>query len=134
MCGLLFLLIGVGLAADHRSGVGAKAFAWVLVAFSLRFIYRGVLSATVLVSSAAVSLRSLFRTRRYPLATIERAEVKVGRTGPNGFGRQYPVLHLATGSEVPFRELNAKPPKPAADPSVVQRAVELINQAILEAN
>jgi hypothetical protein len=67
-----------------------------------------------------------FAVRALRSATV--VEVAVGRTGMNGFGREYLVLHRRDGATATFKDLNAKPS--VTHSTIVQEAARAINQAL----
>jgi hypothetical protein len=89
---------------------------------------RALRSATVIVTASDVELLGFVRTRRHHLDDLASVEVAVGRTGMNGFGREYLVLHRRDGATATFKDLNAKPS--VTHSTIVQEAARAINQAL----
>ena len=94
------------------------------------FTYRGVRSGTVVLSDDAVTTHGFLRTRRYLLPDLSGADVRIGQTGPSGFGREYLVILRADGTEAPFKELNSPPAHDGNPTTVVQRAAAAIRGAV----
>lgn len=117
------VLTGLG---GLSQGATIEGLVWVLVGFV--FAYRGLRSATVLVTPTEVELRGFARTRHVTIGELSQVVVAIGRTGMNGFGREYLVLHRSDGTQLAFKELNAKPTKTAD--TVVQRAARAIGEAM----
>jgi hypothetical protein len=110
---------------------GLTQGAWTAVAFLIvggAFLYRGLRSATVVLTDSEVELRGFARTRRLRVADLSVVDVAVGRTGMNGFGREYLILKQRDGTTSAFKELNAKPS--SARLTVVQEAARALNAAI----
>lgn len=119
--GLVFVLIGL---AGLPGGQGLTPPGVVSVAAGLILIWRGYMSATVIVGDGEVCLRSIFRTRRFDSCEVSGAEVAIGWTGPTGLAREYLVLNLRDGTTVEFKELNAaRSPDSSA---VVDRAADAV--------
>lgn len=127
VAGVAFALLGLAMSADSRSVAGAQRASGIgFMVLGLLFAYRGFVSAVVIVSRDRVVTRSFLRSRTYPMADLVGVRVEVGRTGLNGFNREYLVLELADGSLSRFRELNAPVPGDQAESTVVRRAAEAI--------
>jgi hypothetical protein len=121
VCFGLFGLIGVaGLVSGRLEGL-----IWLSVGVVLAV--RGLRSSCVVVDGSGVVTRSIVRARRSGFSELRAVEVAVGRTGMNGFGREYLVLHRADGQDVAFKELNCRPPKDPGRDSVVRDAASCIN-------
>src|SRR5207248_1422237 len=90
--------------------------------------FRALRSSRVILGEQAVETRSMLRTHRYPVDSIRSVVVERGRTGMNGYGREYLALTLANGEVVRFKELNAKPR--ADGETVVQHAARAITAVI----
>lgn len=71
----------------------------------------------------------MVRTRRYSFSELRAVGVEVGRTGVNGFGREYLMFYLADGRDVAFKELNCRPPT-TDEPTVVRRAAACVNERL----
>ncbi len=124
--GALIALLGLaGLAEPSSRGTGA-----IYLSFGLYTLVRGLRSACVVVRGSGVTTRSMLRTRRYAFSELRGVEVAVGRTGFNGFGREFLVLHLSDGRDVAFKELNCKPSKEPGEASVVTRASACIAERL----
>lgn len=119
--GLLAVLGLAGLVTSDWSGV-------VYVLVGGVFAFRALSSSALIVSSSSIQLRGFARTRRIQLDDVSGAEVAVGRTGMNGFGREYPLMHRRDGATCMFKELNAKPTPNRS--TVVQEAAGAINDAV----
>jgi len=122
--GAVVAFIGLGGLASGEFGAAA------ILAGGLFFSYRALRSATVVLSSSDVELRGFARTRRLRLKDLAAAEVAIGQTGMNGFGREYLVLHRHDGAKAAFKELNAKPSP--TESTVVHKAARAINDALRE--
>jgi hypothetical protein len=122
------VIVAIGLAgmAQRSPGEKVQGLLWVLVGVAT--VWRGWITSNVVLRSDTVELRSIVRTRRIPLTFIDSVEVAVGRTGMNGFTREYLVLHEHDGVARSFKELNSKPSTLAE--TVVQRAAREINSAL----
>lgn len=121
---LLLLVIGSsGLSAPESRGQGV--FFAVLGAVSL---VRAVRSSQVEVDAAGVTTRSMLRTRRYAFEDLATVEVRVGRTGLNGFDREYLVFHRTDGPAMAFKELNCRPSPDES--TVVHRASRCIRNRL----
>ena len=117
----VFAALGVcGVLAGSWSGL-------VLLAVGVLAMTRAWRSATVVVRDSDIELRGFLRTRRIPLASLDHAEVAVGQTGMNGYGREYLTLLQRDGAALAFKELNAKPSPVGTE---VQSAVRQINSTI----
>lgn len=121
--GLLAILGLAGLAAS----LDAAAIYLLLGMFT---VARGLRSSSVTVDESGVTTRSMVRTRRYLFSELRAVEVAVGRTGFTGFGREHLVFHRADGQDVPFRELNCRPPNTPDATSVVRRAAACITERL----
>ena len=119
----VIIVIGLSMLADRRSRVAGAIFS----IWGIGSLFRALNSSDVILEVASVRTRSIVRTRRFPLADLVHVEVKVGRTGMNGFGREYLAFHLKDGREFGFKEFNSKPSGPGASATVVQRAAAAIN-------
>jgi hypothetical protein len=131
VAGFWFAIIGLAeLTAGHSIDAGQRISGACLTGAGLWFAWRGNRSTTVIVGDERVILRSLIKTRSYAVGDLLGARVEIGRTGPNGFGREYLVLECRDGSTVPFKELNARPSKTQPEESVVQEAASTIRQRV----
>jgi hypothetical protein len=130
VAGLVFGLIGLSMVTVQKASTGDRIFGCVLIAFAAWFAYRGVTGGKVVVTHDGVTTRSFLRTRHYPADSLSGAEVRVGQTGPNGFGRQYLVLRRADGGQVAFKELNCRPVGDSEGETVVEQAAEAIQAAL----
>jgi hypothetical protein len=129
--GIFFALLGLAQLADGRPvAAGSRIFGGCLLAAGVWFAWRGYRSATVIVERGRVVTRSFLRSSSYRTADLVGADVEVGQTGFNGFGREYLVLELADGSRRAFKELNARPTHPPEESTVVRRAAEAIGDEI----
>lgn len=124
--GSLFVLIGLAGLAQPQTGDRVQGLVW--IAFGVLSIWRGWTTSNVVVRPDEIELRSIFRTRRVPLSALESVTVAVGRTGMNGDGREYLVMHRRDGGETAFKDLNSKPS--SATETVVQQAAREITDAL----
>lgn len=125
--GFLFALLGLAeVTSGSTTGAEPRVFGSVLLAFGLLFAYRGFLSATVIVNPPRVTTRGFARSHVYKTEDLVDVEVRTGRTGFNGYGREYLALRLKDGSWKQFTELNAKPAGVGEPPTLVRNAVEVI--------
>ena len=92
------------------------------------FWWRARSTSKVVVRADTVELRGFGRTRRVPLMAIVNVDVAVGRTGMNGFGREYLVIYRKDGTTTSFKELNSKPSREG--PTIVQQAAQAINDSL----
>ena len=125
--GLAFGAFVILIGAAGLGARGAGAWPVLLMAFGAVSIFTSLRRATVIVTAELVHFRGALRTRTYRVEEIERAEVPIGRTGPNGRGRQFLRLHVLDGDVADFGELNAPSPVAASE---VGRAVGRINDVI----
>jgi hypothetical protein len=128
--GGLFALIGVAGLAQPAAGDRMRGA--VFLAFGCWTTFRALRSSAVVMRATHVELRSIVRTRRIALGDIASVDVEVGRTGMNGFGREYLVIHLRDGSTLSFRELNSKPSTSSV--TVVQDAARAIRRCARASN
>ncbi len=128
--GLLIGLIGLSMATAQQASTGDRVPGLLAVSFAVWFAYRGATAGKVTVGDQMVTTRSFLRTRHYRASELASAEVRIGRTGPNGFGRQYLVLRRVDGSDVAFRGLNCKPVCDGQTPTVVEQCVAAISSAL----
>jgi hypothetical protein len=119
------LIAFIGLAGITQRG--SRLSGVVFLVLGVASLIRALRSSDVIVDDEAVYARSILRTRRFPLADLDRVQVEVGRTGMNGFGREYLRLYLKEDRDFSFRELNSKPSLPDEHASVVQQAAAAIN-------
>jgi hypothetical protein len=98
--------------------------AWVL--FGLAFGIRGWVSSSIRVSECCILLRSIAYTRRYKREDVRSVDIARGRTGLNGFDREYLVFVFRDGQRREFKDLNARPPKSIEGASVVRYAASKI--------
>lgn len=123
---LLILFIGLGgLSAPESRGQGV--FFAALGAVSL---VRALRSSRLDVDAAGVTTRSMLRTRRHRFEDLSTVDVVVGRTGLNGFDREYLAFHRTDGAVVAFKELNCRPSPGEA--TVVRRAALCIRERLSE--
>ncbi len=85
----------------------------------------------MLLDAAAVSLRSIVRTRRLLLSELSGVQVVNGRTGMLGPDREHLKFRLRTGEEVIFKELNAPIQTDDDKPTIVRRAADAINDRLV---
>lgn len=121
------LVSAVGLSQIASS---QEVYGLVLVITGIIVAWRGASTSCVIVGKSTVSTRSAIWTRRYALFELHHAEVAVGQTGFNGFGREYLVFHRKDGRDVRFKGLNCRPPKDPIGTSVVRRAAHCINERL----
>lgn len=119
--GALGILIGIAVFASSNHLQGA-----VCVLFGLAFGTRGWVSSSIQVSDQSILLRSIAYARRYNLADVESVDVTCGRTGLNGFGREYLVFAFRDGQKREFKDFNARPPRSSDGASVVRYAASVI--------
>lgn len=124
VCFGLFALIGLAMLMQASSMVSGLVFG----ILSGYLVVRAMGTSNVILHDDEVETRSIVRIRHYALADLERVDVAVGRTGMNGFGREYLVLHRRDGTTTDFKELNAKPS--TGHETAVQRAARAINEAL----
>jgi hypothetical protein len=103
---------------------------WIFAGVGLGLVVRAFCSCDVVVDQNEVRMRSLVFTRRFALKDITSADVEVGRTGMNGFDREYLVLHRVVGADVAFKELNSAPSTSSVAVTTVQQAAHAINERI----
>jgi hypothetical protein len=111
---------------SHANPIAGWIFAGLGGGLAIRSFY----SSDVLVDEGTVRTRSVAFTRTYPLKDITSASVEIGRTGMNGFGREYLVLHRVDGTDVAFKELNSAPSASSVALTTVQQAARAINDRI----
>lgn len=109
---------------------GGRAAGLVMLISSALLVRRCFRSSDVLVDDVTVTTRSFLSTRRHALRDLKGVAVVRGRTGLNGGGREYLVLHRSDGSTVPFRELNSRPSDQQDRPSVVEQAAAAIRRRL----
>lgn len=126
MAGYSALIIFIGFGG--LSAPGSRGQGVFFVAFGVFSLVRARRSARVEVDTAGVLTRSMFRTHRYLFQDLATVEVAVGRTGLNGFGREYLVLRRKDGEVVAFKELNCRPSPGEA--TVVGRAAACIQERL----
>jgi hypothetical protein len=97
-------------------------------ALGVASLVRARRSSRLEVDAAGVTTRSMLRTRRHLFKDLESVDVVVGRTGLNGFDREYLEFRRADGDVVAFRELNCRPSPGEA--TVVRRAAECIGERL----
>jgi hypothetical protein len=119
----LIAVIGLAMLAEAATRWSGACF----LVFGVLFGIRALRSSNIVVDHSGVTTRSIVRTHRYAFSELQGVAVAVGRTGLNGFGRQYLILHRSDGGEVAFRELNSSPPEHPGTTSVVQRAAASIS-------
>jgi hypothetical protein len=124
--GSVVLLIGLAGIAQPETGDKVRGLVWMTLGIAI--IWRAAVTSNVVLRTNRVELRSIVRTRRVSLQQLDSVSVEVGRTGMNGFAREYLVLHLHDGATAAFKELNSKPSDTAE--TVVQRAAREINAAL----
>jgi hypothetical protein len=122
----LITLIGITLITDPASRWAGLVF----IVLGLFLAWRSLRSSTVVVDDTGVVTRSVVRTRRYAYSDLRNVEVAVGRTGWNGFGREYLVFHRFDGHDVAFRGLNCRPSGDPAGVSVVRCAAGSANRRL----
>lgn len=103
---------------------------WIFAGVGLGLVVRAFCSCDVVVDQNDVRMRSLVFTWRYPFRDITEADVEIGRTGMNGFDREYLVLHRVKGNSVAFKELNSAPSSSSVALTTVQQAAQAINRRI----
>jgi integrase len=79
------------------------------------WFWRGAATSNVILRADSVELRGVVWTRRIPLRELASVTVATGRTGMNGFSREYLVLHRRNGTDSSFKELNSKRAKTLRD-------------------
>jgi hypothetical protein len=121
----LITLIGVTMITEPDRWAGL-----VFIVLGVFLAWRSLRSSTVVVDDTGVITRSVVRTRRYAYSALRDVEVAVGRTGSNGFGREYLVFHHLDGHDGTFRALNCRPPGDPAGGSVVRCAAESANRRL----
>ncbi len=120
------VILSLGMIVDASSRVVGLIF----LAGSMAVFVRACISPRVDVGPDRIALASLFRTRRIELSEIESIDVAVGRTGMNGFGREFLVLQLHDGVAIRFTDMNAAPPKTEGGDNVVREVARLIKDRI----
>jgi len=121
---LLILLIGLGgLSAPESRGQGVF-----FAALGVTSLVRALRSSSVDVDVVGVTTRSMLRTRRHLFEDLSSVDVVVGRTGLNGFDREYLVFHHTDGAAVAFKELSCRPS--SDEVTVVQSAAACIRERL----
>ncbi len=129
LCAALFALIGLSMVVAP-AGSSTRLYGACFTLLSVLLAVQALRSSCVVVDDSAVVTRSIVRTRRYLFVELRGVDVAVGRTGFNGFGREFLVLHLSDGRDVVFKELNCKPSKEPGEASVVTRASACIAERL----
>ena len=95
---LLLVFVGASAAAKHESDRLTYAILALLCAFG---IFRGVRSGYLAVSSISVTVRTIFRTSKFDLATIQSVDpVSVAQATR----RVFPVISFLDGSQYKVSE------------------------------
>jgi hypothetical protein len=121
------VIVLIGLAGLSQGDIVSGPIWGLVGAFS---VVRALRSSSIVVDETGVTTRSMVRTRRYGFQDLHEAEVAVGRTGVNGFGREYLIFHRVDGGAIAFKEVNSLPAKEAGSTTIVRRAAATINQRL----
>ena len=98
--GLLVVLAVFVVSDDTTFGTGVGMLVLGLLMFARSLV---VMEATV--DGDRLTVRGIFRTRRWSLREVSHAEVAVGRIGMNPAQCAYLVIHLCDGSKRPFPDI-----------------------------
>ena len=122
---LLLVFVGASAAAKHESDRLTYAILALLCAFG---IFRGVRSGYLAVSSISVTVRTIFRTSKFDLATIQSVDpVSVAQATR----RVFPVISFLDGSQYKLSEFFAQKRAYQRSPedSIVTLAIRAIESA-----
>jgi hypothetical protein len=109
--------------------VTADLFGIALALVGVLLAARALTTSCLTIDDTGVTTRSLIRKRRFEFEDLRGVDVEVGRTGMNGFDREYLVLHCSDGIDYAFKDLNNRP-GPSVDRSVVQLAADGIRRRL----
>ena len=121
---VVFALIAAsGFANQSGSGL---AFPAVMVIILAVLAFRAWRSATVVVGEQEVVVRSLLRTRRWPLSEVREFVAATRSLGMGGWRRHVLGIVFVDGATRWLSEINSRPPRQGA--SWIDEAVSKLNR------
>jgi len=105
LCTAVFIAQGFD---PGKGGVGLQVFAFFSALASASVTARALVAPSIVASPNGVLVRTVFRTRKYGWAEIERFQVRDGLVGRSPSLRRILGIVLSNGENVWFSELNAR--------------------------
>jgi hypothetical protein len=95
-----------------KGGAGLQVLSSLCAVASASVVVRALVGPSISASPNGVLVRTLFRTRRFPWAEIERFQARTGRVGRSVSPRRILGIALKDGQTIWFSELNARTKTP----------------------